>query len=423
MSRTDDLVIAYLETLHRHRALIAAAYHQGRVQPGTEPATPRGIQELRRHRALVPLDQESFRLASSLGRHFDEVLQKEQLFAAVGGNVADLAARLPLLVDEAVKAHLEGRTEDLDGYTDAFDNAVFDLADHIDVALETLRMLADTRFASVRTLAEKQRQNAWYIGRAERLGEAIKVLQGGGLMDRLEEEPGAAPMALAFRAQLWGRLPRWRESLLDITEILKAYLYRLRQVEPAGRRLRAFNLFLRRNPDYSAPDIEELTEPPTWALRAAGLRLAVHPDLLDAGTNEALIEVAARLPASPTLIKRPPKVGTLIPGADAEPRVLMLAPRPYQLALRRLLAAVPPDGAPLSVLDWKREHPEYADLPDAIWLHCVLYEATLARRRTGHIRFERLELPQPYPLSGNIVVRDVLVHTLPNGDPQGGTEP
>jgi hypothetical protein len=57
------------------------------------------------------------------------------------------------------------------------------------------------------------------------------------------------------------------------------------------------------------------------------------------------------------------------------------------------------------VLAWKRAHPAYADLPDPIWLHCVLYEETLARRRTGHILFERLELPQPHRLSGNIVVR------------------
>ena len=423
MTRTDDLVIAYLETLHRHRALVAAAYHQGRIDAGDDPAARRGIPDLRRHRALVPLDQDAFRLASSLSRHFDEVLQKEQLFAAVGGNVADLAARLPLLVAEAVKAHLEGRTEDLDGYTDAFSNAVFDLADHIGGALQTLRMLADTRFASVRTLAEKQRQNAWYIGRAERLGEAIKALQGGGLMDRLDEEPGAAPMGAAFRGQIWERLPQWRESLLDITEILKAYLYRLRQVEPAGRRLRAFNLFLKRNPDYTAPDIDELTEPPRWAMRATGLVLAAHPDLRDSATGEALIEVAARLPPSPTVINRPPKVGTLIPGADEEPRVLTLAPRPYQLALRHLLAAVPPDGAPLSVLDWKRAHPEYADLPDSIWLHCVLYEATLARRRTGHLRFERLEWPPSHPLSGNIRVRDVLVHATLSPAPNAATAP
>jgi hypothetical protein len=409
VSRTDDLVVAYIEVLHRHRKLVAAAYHEGWIEESAELATPRGIQELRRHRALVPLTQDAFRLASSLARHIDEVLQKEQLFAAVGGNIADLAARLPLLVDEAVKAHLEGRTEDLDGYVDAFNNAVFDLADHIEQALQYLRMLADTRFASVRTLAEKQRQNAWYIGRAERIGEAVRSLQSGGLMDRIEEEPAAAPLMPAFRGQLWERLPQWRESLLDITEILKAFLYRLRQVEPAGRRLRAFNLFLKRNPDYVAPDVEELTEPPEWSNRAAPLRLLSHPDLLDGATNEALIEVAARLPPSPTVIKRAPKVGTLMPGMDQEPRVLVIEPRPYQLALRRLISEVTDSGEALSALNWKRAHAEYADLPEPIWLHCVLYEATLARRRTDHIRFERVQLPPTHPLSGNIVVSDVLV--------------
>ncbi len=409
MSRTDDLVIAYIEVLHRHRELVAAAYHGAWIDASSEPATPRGIQELRRHRTLVPLARDAFRLASSLARHLDEVLQKEQLFAAVGGNIADLAARLPLLVDEAVKAHLEGRTEDLDGYVDAFNNAVFDLADHIEQALQYLRMLADTRFASVRTLAEKQRQNAWYIGRAERIGEAIKSLQTGGLMERIEDEPAATSLMSAFRDQIWERLPEWRESLLDITEILKEFLYRLRQVEPAGRRLRAFNLFLRRNPDYVAPDVEELTEPPLWAARATSLRVVSHPDLLDGATNEALIEVAAKLPASPSVIKREPKVGTLKPKADQGPEVLVIEPRPYQLALRRLIAEVPESGEPLSALAWKRGHAEYAELPDPIWLHCVLYEASLARPRTGHIRFERIELPQSHPLSGNIVVSDVLV--------------
>lgn len=104
------------------------------------------------------------------------------------------------------------RTEDLDGYVDGFNNAVFDLADHIDGALQYLRMLADTRFASVHTLAEKQRQNTWYIGRAERIGEAIKAVQIGGLMDRIEEEPAVAPLMAAFRAQLWERLPEWRDT-------------------------------------------------------------------------------------------------------------------------------------------------------------------------------------------------------------------
>lgn len=409
MRRTDDLVIAYIEVLHLYRELVAAAYHGGWIDASSEPGFPRGIQDLHRQRTLVPLARDAFRLASSLTRHLDEVMQKEQLFAAVGGNIADLAARLPLLVDEAVKAHLEGRTEDLDGYVDAFNNAVFDLADHIEQALQSLRMLADTRFASVRTLAEKQRQNTWYIGRAERISEAIKSLQTGGLMDRIEDEPAAASILSAFRNQIWEHLPKWRASILDITEILKAFLYRLRQVEPAGRRLRAFNHFLRRNPDYVAPDVEELTEPPLWAVRAAPLRILSHPDLLDGATNEALIEVAAKLQPSPSVIKRAPKIGTLQPEADQGPDVLVIEPRPDQRALRDLIAEVPESGEPLSALDWKRRHTEYLDLPDPIWLHCVLHEASLARPRSRHFRFERVEQPLPHPLSGNIVVRDVLV--------------
>jgi hypothetical protein len=161
-----------------------------------------------------------------------------------------------------------------------------------------------------------------------------------------------------------------------------------------------------------APDIEELTEPPAWARRAAPLAIVAHPDLRDGTTSEAVIEIAAKLPPSPTVVQRPPKVGTLKPGADQEPRTLVIEPRPYQLALRRLIDEVSAGGEPVSALDWKRARPEYADLPDPIWLHCVLYEATLARRRTERVRFERVELPPPHALSGNIVVRDVLVRRV-----------
>ena len=207
------------------------------------PAAPQRRQELRRQRTLIPLGEDRFRLASSLTRHLNEVLQKEQLFAAVGGQIADLATRLPWLVDDALKAGLEGRTEDLDLYLDAFRDAVFELADQIEQSLQTLRTLTDTHFAGVRTLAEKQRQNTWYIQRAERIGEALKALQTGELMERLDEEPVVAELAVVFRRQIRERVPEWRASLLDITDILKNYLYRLRRIEPAGRRLRAFSSF------------------------------------------------------------------------------------------------------------------------------------------------------------------------------------
>ena len=102
MSQTSDLVVAYLETLHRQRELVAAAYHRGSVTRSDGFGTARGIYELHQHRTLVPYTQEGFRLASSLIRHLDEVLQKEQMYAAVGANIGELAERLPLLIDETI---------------------------------------------------------------------------------------------------------------------------------------------------------------------------------------------------------------------------------------------------------------------------------------------------------------------------------
>jgi hypothetical protein len=406
MSASSDLVIKYLEVLHRQRAVLAEAYHRGSV--GRSDDNARAIYELQQNRALVPFTQDSYRLASSLARHLDEVLQKERMYAAVGANIAELAARLPYLIDEAEKAHLEGRQDDADSYADNFNAAVFDLADSISNALQYLRMLADNRFANVSTLAEKQRQNEYYIGRAERISEALRHLQMEDLAESLEDRPGCESLAVAFRSQLAGRLPEWRASLLDITDILKSYLYRLRQVEPAARRLRAFAQFLKRNPDYVAPDVDEMAEPPAWALRARPLKMKARPDLSDSAISEALADLARSLPAARSLVKREAKLGVLAEDGAAPSISLAISPKPYQQAFAGFLSTVAASDAPVSAMAWKTSHPGFDNLPGDIWLHCVLYEAAMERRRLDNYLFERVEAMPDHPLSGNIVVRDVV---------------
>ncbi len=406
MSASSDLVIKYLETLHRQRAVLAEAYHRGSI--GRSDDNARAIYELQQNRALVPFTQDSYRLASSLARHLDEVLQKERMYAAVGANIGELAGRLPFLIDETEKAHLEGRQDDADSYADNFNSAVFDLADSISNALQYLRMLADNRFANVSTLAEKQRQNEYYIGRAERISEALRHLQMEDLAESLEDRPGCESLAVAFRSQLAGRLPEWRASLLDITDILKSYLYRLRQVEPAARRLRAFAQFLKRNPDYVAPDVDEMAEPPTWALRAKPLKMKARPDLADSTTSEALADLARSLPAARILVKREAKLGMLAEDGAAPSSSLSITPKLYQQAFAGFLTAVSASDAPISAMDWKASQAGFDNLPGDIWLHCVLYEVAMDRRRLERFHFERLEAAPDHPLSGNIVVRDVL---------------
>ena len=406
MSASSDLVIKYLEVLHRQRVVLAEVYHRGSV--GRSDDNARAIYELQQNRALVPFTQDSYRLASSLARHLDEVLQKERMYAAVGANIGELAARLPFLIDETEKAHLEGRQDDADSYADNFNSAVFDLADSISNALQYLRMLADNRFANVSTLAEKQRQNEYYIGRAERISEALRHLQMEDLAESLEDRPGCESLAVAFRSQLAGRLPEWRASLLDITDILKSYLYRLRQVEPAARRLRAFAQFLKRNPDYVAPDVDEMAEPPAWALRAKPLKLKARPDLADSATSEALADLARSLPAAKVVVKREAKLGVLAEDGAAPSASVVISPKPYQQAFAGFLSTVAASDAPVSAMTWKRSHPGFDNLPGDIWLHCVLYEAAMERHRLDKYLFERVEAMPDHPLPGNIVVRDVL---------------
>ncbi|HUV71167.1 MAG TPA: hypothetical protein VMW15_16025 [Terracidiphilus sp.] len=407
---SHDLVIKYVEVLHRQRAVLAEAYHRGSVDKTDDNA--RAIYELQQHRALVPFTQDTYRLASSLARHLDEVLQKERMYAAVGANIGELAGRLPYLIDETEKAHLEGRQEDADAYADNFNAAVFDLADSITGALQYLRMLADNSFANVSTLAEKKRQNEYYIGRAERISDALRELQMAGMGESLEERPGCEGLAIAFRSQLADRLPQWRASLLDITDILKSYLYRLRQVEPAARRLRAFALFLKRNPDYVAPDVDEIAEPPAWALRARPLRLKARPDLSDSATSDALADLARALPLARVLVRREPKLGMLTDDGAAPPIIIPIAPKPYQVALDRFLGAVATANAPISAIAWKAAEQEFDALPGDIWLHCVLYEYAMDRRRLARFSFERVEATPDHALSGNIVVRDVLARRV-----------
>lgn len=413
LAKNTDLVIAYIDLLHRHKFLVAEAYHQGRVTADEERRTERGIQDLRRQRTLVVLDADSFRLASSLSRHLDDVLQKDQPFSAVGGQIADQALRLPLLAEEAIMAAIEGRMDDLDGYVDAFNNAVFDLSDAITQALQTLRVLVDTRFAGVRTAAEKERQNRWYIQRAETLSEALRALQVDGLMSRLEEEPIANGLRDVYLNQIWMRLDDWRQSLLDITDILKRYLYRPRDIEPTGRRMRAFHLYLKRHPDYTVPEIEDLADVPEWATRAAPLTLLAHPDPRDDATREAMADLADALPAAPSPVERASKVGTLISDQDSLPQVVAAQPRPHQKALEHFFASVPKDGQALSALTWKRLQ-QHTDSPangldEESWLLCLVYERSLRRKRTQHLCFDYVERASSHPLDGVIVIRDILV--------------
>ncbi|WP_348944738.1 hypothetical protein ABHF33_15195 [Chitinibacter sp. FCG-7] len=403
-------IAAYLEVLHKHRDLVADAYINGGITLTDE--TQRALYLLKQHRALVPAVQDEFRLNSSLSRHLDEVFLRQRNYA-VSANFAEQIDRLPQLIDEYLKACLDNRAEDRDTYSDDFKSGVFELAEGLDSFLALMRSLADNRFANVSTLEQKKRQNEFYLGKCEQIGIALGALQDAALLEQLSGSSLLQPLQQIYQSQILERLPQWRASLMDISTVLKEYLYRLRQVEPQAQRLRAFAQFLRKNPDYIPPDVDELNHLPDWCSTFEGFKISAHADLSDNLTRDALVEVAQSIPA-PTLrfaVER--QAGQMITD-DAQGRVNIIAASPVQRAFALYLKAVRQSQEPISAIEWLRKMPDYQSIDEAAWLVYLLHAWQIleAKKKISGLAMRRVENTVAYPglseaMSGNLIVSDV----------------
>ncbi|SMF22117.1 hypothetical protein SAMN02745746_01948 [Pseudogulbenkiania subflava DSM 22618] len=295
-------------------------------------------------------------------------------------------------------------------YGSDFDVGVFELASLVNNELLSLRVITENQFANVRTLAEKQRQNEFYLDRAEKIGEAISMLEGDLLLGTLEGSTLLKPLFVVYQHQILARLQEWRATHLDITAVLKAFLYRLRQVEPEARRLRAFAHFLRKNPDYQLPEIDSIQALPSWSSRFAGLRLKVHPDLSSSQTRESLVDVAKAIPAAKIIIIKERVAGHPI-GDGSDKPVNVIQPKPVQLAFHRYLEAASSALKPLSAVSWKRQQQEFTELDDEAWLlytiHAIQMLGKGPKGRLREFQTKRREAPRGHPRSGNIVVTDI----------------
>ena len=406
-----DTIVAHLELLHANKHLIAAAYCRGGVAQDEE--NQRSIRQLMQHRVLIRYFQQDFRISPTLGRHLDEVSQRQRSYA-VGANFGDLTNRLRQLIVEFLTACHENRLENQEEYAAEYDAGVFELASLISDELLSLRAITENQFANVSTMAEKQRQNEFYLDRAEKIGQTIALLEGQSLLGTLSDSPLLKPLLEVYQHQVLVRLASWRSTHMDITAVLKAFLYRLRQIEPNARRIRAFAHFLRKNPDYQPPDSESIQTLPAWASRFAGIRLKTHPDLSISQSRDALAVIAQSIPSAKTakiFTVRERAAGCLI-NDGAVNSVRVIQPKPVQLAFHRYLQAACDALVPLSAIGWKRKQPEFSRLNDDAWLLYAVHSIEMLGKsiKTGRLRgleVQRLEAPAEHVRSGNIVIKDL----------------
>ncbi|MDB5800586.1 MAG: hypothetical protein JWL63_1525 [Rhodocyclales bacterium] len=404
MAEKSDLVINHLEVLYKHRELVAAAYHNGSADTADDPDGGRGLARLNQARILVPYREGSYRLASSFTRHLDEVLQIERLYSAAGSNLAELAEHLPDISTMVSDAAYDGNVDDVDRYIDEFDRRVFEIADSVTGALQSLRVQADNNFANVSSYAEKRKQNEFYMERVKSLSLALGAIHSGDLVQSLEASPEGGRMLDTYRFQIADHLPQWRANLLDITAILRDYLFRTRQIELIARRMRSFELFLRRSPGYVPPDIEIETEAPSWAGRAIHFPLIAHADVQDSGNDELLLEIARSIPDVKALTVAQPRLGTLLPDSPIEQDADEAQAMFWERAVRQMLEGLGREA--VSATAWKAGQAACAGIADDIWLLCLLHEEANGLARNASILFEHITLPTSR-LSGNILLADI----------------
>lgn len=389
-----------LQAMAQHGDVIAEAYFNCSVQSGAD--NQRALNQLKQLKVLSNHGEEGYRLSTRLSKFIDGALNSDRmrrLDTDLGGWVELLEQQIGLYQD----AYVEDRLEDCDTFLGEIERLVFDLADTLEENTTYLLMLVNSRFANVRTLSEKKRQNAFYIGRLEKLVGAVSLLQPAHLLDMAD--PHESLQGLIDR-HLIRALPSHRQRLQDILDTLKAFLFQLRQIEARARLVRGFAFYLRQNPDYTPQDWCEREQIPAHWNRIAGMELHAHPDTLDRSLESGLIAIAQkiRLDSEALLAKR--KERGLNRVSLTKPTPLRVEPPSYRLHIRQLFEqARHSPGQALSALAYRRQR--RVEIVAPIWLSCVLSESIRRKGLRQGFDFEFVRHERDDGFTGNLRVKDL----------------
>lgn len=394
-------LIGRLSTFHD---LVSQAYYNGELVKGEDNA--RGVEYLQQHKVLIPRGEDTFTLHTTLRRFLDASLNIERIYS-IGSDLGAAFERLEQLTNSLFDAVHEGRAEDRERLEDEIHQSIYEISDNLAADLAHLRTLVENRFAAVSTLAEKKRQNAYYIGRTEKVVKAIELFTLSDLGERIQSQGAFANIAIMFRAQLLERLPSFRQNLSDILEILKNYLFEFREIEARTKRVRSLWLYLERHPVYELQEWDESAHPQPWLMKSAGIPVRSHPWVRDPEYTDFLAELAGDIapPALKMVVERPR--GNLV--EEVEMLTVALQSKPYQRAIEQMVAVCKADNIKASAQAWFRDHgAEMGSMTEPIWLQCVMESLGPRKAKEWGISVLTDEVADDV-FNGNVLIRDVFM--------------
>lgn len=406
--KSQSIIQASLQALSEHRALIEEAYVSGSISRTVENA--RDITVLQQYRILIADGRDEFHLSGFLTKFLDVTTQKQRLYETLGEDIEVLHERIHKLRHEYTMQLLSGRSDELDVIVGQFQDACNDLADSITHSLSRLLVQTETRFGVAATLAAKMRQNEHFLKQAENLSRGLGVLERsednfGALY---EGDPLHEDLNRPYDRLVTSRLREWSSEVLRIVNILRAYLFRLRQMEPDVRRLRDFADFLHQNPAYDPPDLTDNRNLPSWLRYAPGIKIQSHPDIEDDSCIPELEAIALKLPTVERNAVTKRESGKFHKPSRTE-KVKVSAP-PETRALIKYVAQALKSETPLPAREWFREEGEGLGVSEDLWLFLLLSCKERDYPPFNRAIFQMVEFRGLNPLSKNIFVRDILVH-------------
>jgi hypothetical protein len=399
-----------LGAIAAHRELIGETYARGTSSRTAENAGE--VYVLQQLRIFLTDGHDRFRLSRHLTRFLDDITQKQRLYELLGDDIGNLNNRVHQLRDEYVSAVMDSQLDAIDAIAGDFHDACAELSDAVTSSISRLLLQAESDFAAVRTLSAKERQNKHYLDQADKLSQALGSLDRMNMQELLDSGmPAYAGLAEPYRRLITKRLNEWNTELSRVTGILKAYLYKLRQIAPDVKRLRAFSRFLHQNPDYTPPDFTDQRALPTWLQRDPGIRLDAYPDTADATLTDELEAIARKLPAPKVAIRKQREAGSLS-RRDADKEPVTITQPPYRIALHRLGVAALQSAEPISAVKWKRQHATGLDVPDDIWILLVLHSRDIDKLPFRRIAYQSIGQPGDAQISRNQYIKDVVLRVL-----------
>ncbi len=394
MTERGEQVQRLLAGLAKHADLVADAF-EGSVS-GDDKQRNSGIEALFNLNVLKPYDEDSYRLNPRLREFMADYFSSYQAFQALR-RVSGTMQQAQEQWRELRRLKSAGATKDAGRLHAALDESIVEIAYSIEHNLTLLHSLISTQYGNVDDLNSKLRQNRYYAQQVKLFLQDVQAIDV--FVDRVAVEAIAAGLPevrLLVTRRLAAKRLQWTSQIKDAQAVISKRLFEAKLMQVRLKRLSRFALWLARNKTSDGWELAVDDKTDAALIRPERVELRPQPDVSDMepAARDGLLAAVAKMPSRP-------KVGSVAtsPGPhllledDVEVEQVV---DPQQVALRELSTLAALASEPISLLSWKRERLELAEVPDEAWLMF----ACLQLKGSGfRVKFVQLDDLDPFPIN------------------------